>query len=413
MKKLFMCIFIILFLLVLLFLNNNNLDNKVITKIEEKNNMLIAINYPQTNYKTLNKKIKNYVNSYYNYFKDEFSSYQKSNTELNIDYSYYLLKNRYLCITLYVTIDTHNTSKNYKDIQSILFDINNKKEVSISDILNKNELINIVKDDLFHKYNINLNINNTILNTSSFSFNDNFLTIFIPSTTKEYDFYIIKIDLKKFNLKTKKENVKTTYLENNFVIDPNKKVVALTFDDGPSIYTNDILNILNKYDVTATFFVLGNKVTLYKDTLKKVLSHGNEIGNHSYNHKWMIKLNDEELKNQIYDTQNIIKDTLGYTPKCLRPTYGSINNKIKNYKEFNIVLWNVDTLDWKIKNHKEVAKRALKAKDGDIILMHDIHSVTVKALDIIIPKLLENDFQFVTISELKEIQRLREIYEKQ
>lgn len=411
MRKLFLGIFLfsMMITLFLLWINNKNkLTNKVITKIEEKDNMIIAINYPQTEYKDLNSKIKKYVDSYYEYFKDEFSSYYNSDTELNIDYSYYLIKNRYLCITLYVTIDTHNTDKNYKDITSILFDTKNKQEISLSKLINKNELINIIKNNLIYKYNVNIDVNNNILNTSSFSFNDNFLTLYIPSTIKDYDFYIINIDLKKYNLDEKKEIIKPTYTENNIVIDPSKKVIALTFDDGPSIYTDKILNILNKYDVTATFFVLGNKVSLYKETLKKMLQNGNEIGNHSYNHKWMIKLNSDELKKQIYDTQYIIKKELGYTPKCLRPTYGSLNNKIKNYKDFNIVLWNVDTLDWKIKNYKEVSKRALKAKDGDIILMHDIHPVTVKALDIIIPKLIENGFQFVTVSELKEIQKLRE-----
>ena len=153
---------------------------------------------------------------------------------------------------------------------------------------------------------------------------------------------------------------------------------------------------------------------MYKETLKTALKQGCEIGNHSYNHKWMIKLSESELKTQIEDTQNIIKKELGYTPTSLRPTYGSVNNKIKSYTNFNIVLWNIDTLDWKIKNPKEIARRALKAEraiknieDGDIILMHDIHKQTVKSLEMIIPKLLKDGFQFVTISELKEIELLR------
>ncbi len=402
---------IILGLLILLWkINFSKVHSKVITKIEEKDDILIAINYPQTKYNNLNRKIKNYINSYYSYFKDEFSSYKaKEKIELNIDYSYFLLKNKYLCITLYITVDTHSSDNNYKDIKTILYDTKSNKEILLTDIIkDHNKLINLIDDNLKYKYNTNnidFNIDNLISNP--FSINDKYLTIYIPSTDSNYDFYVIKISLKEFNLETKQVIAKTTYLENNMVIDPSKKVVALTFDDGPSIYTQDILNILNKYGVNATFFVLGNKVSMYKETLKYALKQGCEIGNHSYNHKWMIKLNENELKAQIEDTQNIIKKELGYTPTSLRPTYGSINDKIKNYSNFNIVLWNIDTLDWKIKNPKEIARRALKADDGDIILMHDIHKQTVNSLELIIPKLLKDGFQFVTISELKEIELLR------
>ena len=412
MKKVITLITIVFFsLLILIFkFNSKDQNSKVITKIEEKDNTLIAINYPQTKYSDLNKKIKNYINSYYSYFKDEFSPYKTNEKiELNIDYSYFLLKSRYLCITIYVMVDTHNSNNNYKDIKTILYDTKTNKEISLINIINDyNKLVNLVNDNLKYKYNINnlnLNIDNIISNP--FSISDKFLTIYIPSTDSNYDFFIVKINLKDINLETKQKIVPTTHLENNLVIDPSKKVVALTFDDGPSIYTKDILEILNKYGVSATFFVLGNKVSMYKETLKTALKQGCEIGNHSYNHKWMIKLSESELKTQIEDTQNIIKKELGYTPTSLRPTYGSVNNKIKSYTNFNIVLWNIDTLDWKIKNPKEIARRALKADDSDIILMHDIHKQTVKSLEMIIPKLLKDGFQFVTISELKEIELLR------
>lgn len=410
MKNNFIYFFIItvLFIIIYIFYSNKK-SNKVITKIEENDNMILAINYPYTKYNYVNKKIKNYIDLYYSYFKDEFSSYKSDDKiELNIDYSYFLLKERYLCTTLYITISTHNSSTDYKDIKTIFYDTKSKKETSLKEIIDDyDKFIYLVNDSINSKYNLNINFTLDSIISNPFSINDKFLTMYIPSTLNNYDFFVINIDLNKFNLETKQVIEPTTYLENKLVIDPNKKVVALTFDDGPSIYTKDILDILNKYNVCATFFVLGNKVSMYKETLKLALKQGSEIGNHSYNHKWMIKLSENELKRQIEDTQNVIKKELGYTPTSLRPTYGSLNNKIKNYTNFNIVLWNIDTLDWKIKNPKDIARRALKATDGDIILMHDIHKQTVNSLELIIPKLLKNGFQFVTISELKEIELLR------
>ena len=213
-----------------------------------------------------------------------------------------------------------------------------------------------------------------------------------------------KIDIYEESVKTVNTKVKVP----TKVLDPNKKFIALTFDDGPSIYTKKIIDILKKNNCNATFFVLGNKVEIYQDILRKSLKNGNEIGNHSYSHKWLIKLNEEQLKEQIYKTQDIIKETTGYTPTLLRPTYGSVNNNIKSLTDFKLVLWNVDTLDWKYKSVDRIINRAVKnAKDGNVILMHDIHLRTVKAVEKIIPILKEQGFELVTISEMEEIEFLR------
>ncbi|HJF40970.1 MAG TPA: polysaccharide deacetylase, partial [[Clostridium] spiroforme] len=102
----------------------------------------------------------------------------------------------------------------------------------------------------------------------------------------------------------------------------------------------------------------------------------------------------------------------GITPKVLRPTYGSVNDTIRKNTNLDIVLWNVDTLDWKIKDPKQIANRVIgKVEDGDIVLMHDTHKRTVEALKIILPELKKEGFQFVTVSELKEAQLLRKLDE--
>ena len=165
--------------------------------------------------------------------------------------------------------------------------------------------------------------------------------------------------------------------------------------------------MLKQYNCNATFFVLGNKVKIYKETIIESINLGNEIGNHSYNHKWLSRLKVEELKEQINKTQNILKEEVNYTPILLRPTYGSVNKKIRNNTNLEIVLWNVDTLDWKIKGSKKIVERALsQIKDRSIILMHDTHERTYEALKTMIPKLIDEGYQFVTISELKKINKL-------
>jgi len=196
--------------------------------------------------------------------------------------------------------------------------------------------------------------------------------------------------------------------ENGYNYTNTKKSVALTFDDGPSIYTEEILNTLKKYDSHATFFVLGNKIDNYNNTIIKMYDDGNEIGNHSYNHRWLTKLSIDEQKEQINKTQEIIKKYTGYTPIYMRPTYGSINKKLRENINLEIILWSVDTKDWKYKNVNTIVENALKdVKDGSIILMHDTYKRTSEAVKILVPKLIENGYQLVTISELKEVKKIR------
>ena len=124
----------------------------------------------------------------------------------------------------------------------------------------------------------------------------------------------------------------------------------------------------------------------------------------------MSQLSTNQLIEQIEKTQNILKETTGYTPRYLRPTYGSITNRIRKNTELEIALWTVDTRDWKIHNINRIVERATdNIKDGDVILMHDIFERSKEALKKIIPKLKEKGFQFVTMSELEEVKNLRNI----
>lgn len=187
----------------------------------------------------------------------------------------------------------------------------------------------------------------------------------------------------------------------NRKIDKSKKMIALTFDDGPNYNTSKIIDVLNKYDIKATFFVLGNRAINNKDILRKMVDSGMEIGNHTYNHLLLTKYDENKIRSEIEDTSEVIYSATKKRPKLLRPSYGSVNNKIKKVANMPIIIWDIDTLDWKYHNSKRITSRVVnKVRDGDIILMHDIYSASLNALSNIISILQDNGYEFVTIDEL-------------
>ncbi len=375
--------------LIILLLSICGCSNKIIsnvgTIIEEDTNYIIGINYPITNTK-IDKIIKKEISSIYQNFK---KNHPTDKIELNIDYEFHHI-NEYLCIVLYI----YESDKEQTDIKTFIFDSKKNKLLSIQDITDDTDIIEYTLQE-----------KKLEIKQYPFIFDQNQLKIYVNTE-------IITIPLNdlelKINIKNESDIKKVNIDIQPKIINPDSKMIALTFDDGPSKYTEEILNILKKNDCNATFFVLGNKVSIYSDLLIESINNGNEIGNHSYNHKWMIKLNEKDLENQISKTQDIIKEYTGYTPKLIRPTYGSLNDRIKKISSLDIVLWNVDTLDWKYKNPNKIVENATKKlKDGNIILMHDTHKQTLEALPKILEIIQKNGYTCVTISELKEANFLR------
>lgn len=187
----------------------------------------------------------------------------------------------------------------------------------------------------------------------------------------------------------------------NKTTDNYSKVVALTFDDGPSNYTDEILDVLEKYNVTATFFVVGTNLnTKYNNTMARLIKLGNEVGIHGYSHKEFTKIKQSKVVEEIEYTNKLLKG-FNIEAKYIRPPYGSINNKLKKIIEYPIILWNVDTLDWKYKDALKIYNNSIDdIHDGSIILMHDHYLSSVKALELIIPKLQEDGYKIVNITEL-------------
>lgn len=196
----------------------------------------------------------------------------------------------------------------------------------------------------------------------------------------------------------------------NRIIDPIKPMIAITFDDGPSQYTPEILDSLKENNSAATFFVLGSQVNNNKDILIRMLEEGNQIGNHTYNHKKLTTISDEELYKQIQGTDDLIYAATGYTTSIMRPPYGATNTETNKKISKPIINWSIDTRDWENRNTNIIVNSILEnVKDGDIILMHDLYDATVQASKIVIPELVNRGYQLVTLEELFEY---REVYSK-
>lgn len=184
-------------------------------------------------------------------------------------------------------------------------------------------------------------------------------------------------------------------------IDKNKKMIALTYDDGPSRYTPTVLRALEKYQAHATFYVVGSCVKRYPATVRKVFAAGNEIGNHTYNHENLTRRSAGQIKSVLGKTNHLVKRQTGRDICTVRPPGGNYNTTVKKAAGMPLILWSLDTLDWRTRSTSATVRSVLgHAGDGAIVLMHDLHESTAKAADKIIGTLKGRGYQMVTVSEL-------------
>jgi len=194
--------------------------------------------------------------------------------------------------------------------------------------------------------------------------------------------------------------------------DSSQKLVALTFDDGPeSIYTSRILEILDEYHMKATFFVIGQSAEKYPEVLKDIHQRGHEIGNHSWSHKYFPKLSQNAIEKEIIMTENVIIEILGEYSPIFRPPYGALNKQgreLINSLGYNVVNWSVDTKDWAGTSGDQMMKYVRdQLTPGGIVLMHNGgNSKSVENLVDILPTIIEwiieQGYEFVTVSEILE-----------
>ena len=186
------------------------------------------------------------------------------------------------------------------------------------------------------------------------------------------------------------------------------KYLALTFDDGPDrVLTTRLLDGLLAYDARVTFFVVGHRLGTTADIVKRMVDEGHAVGNHSYNHANLANSSNTGIAYQIDATNDLLHSILNQETPLLRPPYGARDArvvKIAAERDMSLIMWSIDPQDWRIRDAKIVSDHIVsRAKNGDIILLHDIHPTSIDAALMAVKQLTEDGFTFITVDELLEL----------
>jgi peptidoglycan/xylan/chitin deacetylase (PgdA/CDA1 family) len=187
--------------------------------------------------------------------------------------------------------------------------------------------------------------------------------------------------------------------------DSGRKVIYLTFDDGPTTkYTKRVLDLLDQYDAKATFFQVGENATAHPDLARSVIERGHALGSHTWSHRDMRKLRPSGLNRQITRTSAALQRITGRPVTCLRPPFGAVNARVRKairHQKLDLKLWDIDPRDWKKPGSTAIAHRVVSRADpGDVSLMHDgggNRAQSVKALERILRSLSKRRYEFKTL----------------
>ncbi|QSJ02058.1 polysaccharide deacetylase family protein [Bacillus sp. 3a] len=424
--------------------DTNYKNVEIVTLVNDGKFMRYAVNYPLFHQKELDDKIQSYANSALEHFKKTFSEAkdidEHKRYELNIDYEmvHYAKQSAAIRFTTYTYTGQQNGTTNHLTIN---FDFQKKTFLDTKDLfLSKTNYLKklsyityteLRKDKTLSKDQPLLQKGTApdAQNFSQFALKDKYVEFYFPASqvaaedlgpqTLAIKKTLLKDILKpeymdklknKNEMKEPNPKRKAVKLPQKSKLDPNKKAIALTFDDGPNpATTSKILDALKANKGHATFFVLGSRVQYYPGMLADILKGGNEIGNHSYNHPLLTRLPLDEAVKQVKDTQQLIEKASGYTPTHFRPPYGGTNQDINHAIGMKVTLWDVDPEDWKIRNSQQITNRVLShAADGRTVLMHDIYESSAQAAVKIIHELTKQGYQLVTVSELEQLKKERQ-----
>ena len=295
------------------------------------------------------------------------------------------------------------------DYISKIYSYDTKEELNITDLINGDfieDYNNKIRELIYFKYPKFIgDILSKLDGKNSYIFKDNELIIYFNDYNIDTDLILfLKVNYNEIyrylnftvNLSSEYKN------ESGYDYDSNKKSVAFTFDDSPNIgKTNRLINILKDNYATSTFFMIGEKMELNKDLVSLVNSSPNEIGSHTYSHQNLNKLDTEEIKEDYLKVNSIYKDITNKELKLFRPPYG-INKD--TYGNTSVILWSLDTLDWKIRNSDYIVNTVLNnISDGDIVLFHDSYNTTIDAVEKLLPILYKKGYQIVSVSALAKL----------
>lgn len=400
--------------------------------LKEDHATVVAAHYPKMGFIPLDRLIFDVVNKEVVYFHTEFVDYAPSKKDLRaqfyVDYQSFLTNDRFVGIVF--TFEIHSpTYAHPNSFQKVInYDLQKNQVVEFSDIFRPRftqVLSSYTRNyleghpryqdetgsmDFLMKTSANIENYSKLLigneglhvyfdRSELLSSSKGLISYVIPYEQFEYDllFSIVPSVLPKDPV-TKPSTPKVR------TIDPTLPMIALTFDDGPTNMTPKILEVLETYESAATFFVLGSRVNGYPEVMKRIFESGSEIANHTWSHRMMTKLTRQEVLDEIRSTNKAIEALVGVTPTLVRPPYGMVNQLILDaLPEYRIVMWSVDTEDWRHKSGVKTLEQIKRtAHDGAIILMHDLVSSTADSMEDFVRYLVYEGYQLVTVSEMLE-----------
>lgn len=398
-------------------------------EIEEKANYTLKIDYPELTNKEIEKEVVDYIQGKKETFlttAEELKEVTSTKCDLSITYT---LEDLFDYQALHVSVYSYTGGAHYnREDKAYYYNPKTGKKITLENFLESDKLADL--SNLAYYYTIKYYKDKdleydeewikegTSANIENFSYfnitKDGLLLLFVPYQVGPYSDGEIKILIPEKDLEG---IVKEEYLTiEEQVVDVNepikrdlsefkdKKLLAFTFDDGPSDGpTNKLLDNLEKYNARVTFFVLGSRVNSYSSSLKRAYEMGNTIGSHTYSHLNLFQLEDYDVMKEINNTNDAIEKVLGFRPKYLRAPYGNTNTHIKELSNMYTILWNVDTEDWKYKDAEKIKDNIVNhAHDGAIILLHDIYNTSVEGALLAMEE-LQDEYAFVSLEEMIEL----------
>ena len=414
----------------------NGISSKFIERKNSKEDVLLEI--PITKNSKINDFINNKIQEIDNTFKDDAknSTFENISTE-RISYQVYYNNDDAISILISIKQDTHGANLNDQNL-FWTFNVKNGEIIKFSDFLSnkekdKSSILEIIKNKIQdYLKNSKKEFSNEILKDLDFESFENIIILdkqtidfpfskgqIIPSNFSSVQFQIKISEISDFlqndfsrkifevpAVQNSKQAEKTASLTSRSpILDKDcSKCIALTFDDGPGIYTNKLLSYLDNYKAKTTFFMIGPNAQRYPSIVKRIFEGGHQIGNHTWSHPSLPGLSSEQVQKEISSTNNILQGITGVKPTTLRPPYGATNAAVQRVVSnlgMSSILWSVDTRDWADRNSNIVCNRAISnARPGAIILMHDIHQTSVDAVPCILQNLSSQGYKFVTVDKL-------------
>ena len=397
---------------------------RIVTDISNDQKMPYALQYPLTTFESFNDAIISYINDAKDYYINMMRLQQDApehTGELNISLQTYEHDHYYSFVLTNKTI--FNNSEQKTTLETFLIDNETGQLLDIQTLFNHDvESLKTLATYIQSEISKNPDNEGIVLQQQlaklkeadwnifkHFALKEESLVVYFNEgevTDKKASIPSVEISLSFINpllasdFQIEMEAEKTTLPKKNW--DPSKKYIALTFDDGPHPQvTKQILQLLEKYNAKATFFMLGSRIQFYPDIVKDVQAAGHEIGNHTWTHPVLTKLSAAEIQKEFESTEQALINTIGQNSTVFRPPYGAINDSIRAIIPRQTVNWTIDTLDWQHRDPNRLFPMVQSSLHNNaIVLMHDIHQSTADGLEPVLQYLQKEGYEFLTVSEI-------------